>query len=64
MKSHCLASAGVLSLFIVTSGMDCQGTILDPGPGTIGPAPIILATDHVLGNANAPVTVVEYGDFQ
>ncbi len=64
MRNPCLASAGVLSLFIIGTGMDCQGTFLDPGPGTIGPAPVILATDHVFGNANAPVTVVEYADFQ
>lgn len=64
MRNPCLASAGVLSLFIIGTGMDCQGTFLDPGPGPIGPAPVILATDHVFGNANAPVTVVEYADFQ
>ncbi len=64
MRNPCLASAGVLSLFIIGTGMDCQGTFLDPGPGPIGQAPVILATDHVLGNVNAPVTVVEYGDFQ
>ncbi|MFH1417545.1 MAG: thioredoxin domain-containing protein [Planctomycetota bacterium] len=27
------------------------------------PVPIILDSDHVLGNANAPVTVVEYSSF-
>lgn len=48
-------------------GSDCGG------PSPIGPAaslpvgaggPVVLPTDHVLGDPAAPVTVVEYGDYQ
>ncbi len=39
--------------------MPCTGG----GGGTAG-GPEVLADDHVLGDADAPVTVFEYGDFQ
>ncbi len=47
------------ALFFVTgtNGTDCAGTI--PGP-----APVIVESDHILGSADAPVTVVEYSSFQ
>jgi protein-disulfide isomerase len=33
------------------------------GPG-LSTAPAVTAADHVIGPANAPVTLIEYGDFQ
>lgn len=39
-----------------TSGTDCDGVIPDPG----GSAPVIVESDHILGSADAPVTVVEF----
>jgi hypothetical protein len=52
------------------------GTIIGPGGGGTaggggggtggngGGGPTILASDHVLGSSGAPVTVIEYLDFQ
>lgn len=60
-----VALAAALSVPILAMGTDCQGT---PPGGTQPPTnvggPNILSTDHVLGDANAPVTVVEYSDIQ
>src|SRR5919107_2299331 len=36
---------------------------MDPGIATLDP-PVDPKRDHVRGSANAPVTLVEYGDFQ
>ena len=34
------------------------------GQNSNGAGPVVLGDDHVLGSANAPVTVIEYADFQ
>ena len=53
-----------MSMLAIPLGMDCQGTM----PGTTPPAntggPVIPDSDHVMGDANAAVTVVEYSDIQ
>ncbi len=48
------------------NGSDCEETPVPctgDGGGTAG-GPEVLSDDHVLGDADAPVTVFEYGDFQ
>jgi protein-disulfide isomerase len=59
------------SLF-VASGQTCNLNIFGPPnpPGGTNPPPdldellMVLADDHVEGDANAPVTVIEFADFQ
>ena len=62
-------SAMLLVVLFVGSGMtdgNCQATMPPPGGPSGGPSggPAILPDDHVIGDANAKVTVVEYEDFQ
>lgn len=67
---HRLGTVLLLSLLVVSTGMTADGC-----PGTSGPmmpdmpdipdgGPEILAGDHVLGESDAPVTVVEYSDLE
>lgn len=63
IRSARIAVAAAAALLL--SG--CPGT--DPGfPATVtvsdAEAPVITPEDHVLGAADAPLTVVEYGDFE
>lgn len=62
-------------MFLATGGMSggtCNVNMNPPGNtngngngnSNTGGGPQITASDHVLGSANAPVTVVEYSDFQ
>jgi len=44
-------------------------SVTAPNPGTASPAktknvPAVNAADHIMGNANAPVKIVEYTDFE
>jgi len=61
-----LALALGLGLGAAASGMSgCPGgVVIDPTVGIIVGIPPVLASDHVIGSANAPVTVIEYFDFQ
>ncbi len=58
------------SIFVVVLGLIIWGLIVAqskaPSTGTpnLGtPAPV-TASDHVEGSSTAPVTLIEYGDFQ
>jgi len=54
----------VLALVVAGSGMNgCPPPTDSPQCNTATP-PTVLAQDHVEGDANAPVTVIEYADFQ
>lgn len=53
-----------MSMLAIPLGMDCQGTMPGTTPPTNTGGPVILDSDHVMGDANAPVTVVEYSDIQ
>lgn len=56
--------AAALGLLFTAAGMD--GASCDPGtgPDPNDPVPTLTAIDHVLGDANAPVIVFEYADFE
>jgi hypothetical protein len=65
--------ARAVPLFVIVfiaSGMDggsCAGPVIPPngnGNGNGSGGPTILSSDHILGSATAPLTVVEYLDFQ
>lgn len=61
------AYSAVFALIFAAGGMDGASCTPDPnggGGGGGGSAPQIVPTDHILGDANAPVTVVEYADFE
>ncbi len=47
-------------------GLPAQtGTQQPPGNGTpAGVAPLVEADDHIRGNPTAPITIIEYSDFQ
>jgi len=60
-KSTLGVSAVLLATAVVGTGMNCDGGT--PSCNT-NPPPTVLAQDHVKGDANAPVTVIEYSDFQ
>jgi len=55
-------------LLLAAGGMSGGNCIINalPGfvPGGVTGGPKILTQDHTLGDANAKVTVVEYGDFE
>ncbi len=53
-----------MAMLAIPLGMDCQGTMPGTTPPTTTGGPVILDGDHVMGDANAPVTVVEYSDIQ
>ncbi len=61
-----MAASGTTALLLAGAGMDCQGNVTPGGCDTSSTTggPVILPTDHVLGDASAKVTVVEYLDFQ
>ncbi len=71
-RSWCIypASAAMFVILFTTGGMsggNCISIIPQPGGGGgDGPSggPAILPTDHVIGNADASVTIVEYLDYQ
>ncbi|MDE2040781.1 MAG: DsbA family protein [Patescibacteria group bacterium] len=54
--------------FVIILGLIVWGLIAafnKPGPGAeLTAPPPVTAADHVIGNQNAPVTIIEYGDFQ
>lgn len=64
----------LLAVLFVTSGMtggNCASAVPDPanGPATNDAnlafrRPVLLPEDHVLGDASAPLVVVEYEDYQ
>ena len=66
-----LCASLVFGLFTTSgmSGTSCSNTSGNGGNGGNGNGngstskPTILSTDHVMGDPNAPVTVVEYGQF-
>ena len=61
-------SIGLLAVLFMSGGMNatnCETPSPGPGDGPDDPGgPQILPSDHVMGSANARVTVVEYLDFQ
>ncbi|MFQ5424713.1 MAG: hypothetical protein ACE5F9_12130 [Phycisphaerae bacterium] len=60
----CLATTATVSMLLLAGGMTCQTTTNGTTPvGNVG-GPNILPSDHVMGDPNAAVTVVEYGDIQ
>lgn len=70
-----LLAVTAAGMFLATGGMSggtCNVNLNPPGNNNgnnngnsnTGGGPQITASDHVLGNANAPVTVVEYSDLQ
>ncbi len=65
--------ARAVPLFVIVffaTGMDggsCADPVTPPdgnGNGNGSGGPTILSSDHILGSATAPLTVVEYLDFQ
>ena len=58
----------VLSLVGLAAVAGGAGTtcVPDPNPGNCNTTtpPTVLAQDHIEGVASAPVTVIEYSDFQ
>lgn len=58
-----MASVLVLTAFVAAgAGTEC---IPQPPPNcNPGTPPTVLAQDHIEGDMNAPVTVIEYSDFQ
>jgi len=64
-----LAALIALSGLFVLNGATCTNNPGDGGDGGDGPDNLdeilaVLSDDHVEGSADAPVTVVEYADFQ
>lgn len=61
--SMCVAAA----LVMVGTGSSCPTTTIPIGGNCGTPVnnpPQVISSDHVLGESNAPVTVVEYSDLQ
>lgn len=54
----------VIAVAVIYSVNGPSGNIEKSGTAAIGVMPEVTSSDFVLGEANAPVTVVEYGDFQ
>ncbi len=62
-----IALAGIVIAVAVIYSVNSPSTKNDTGKNemaALGAMPAVTSTDFVLGNQNAPVTVVEYGDFQ
>ncbi len=59
-----LGAAVVLGVLFVRPGLSGALSALPGGPASGDPALTAAYAAPVLGNANAPVTIVEYGDFQ
>lgn len=65
-----LAAVALLAICFFACGMSGSGceTVLPvlPGVNTHGGTPraVVLDSDHVLGDANAPLTIVEYENYQ
>lgn len=66
------ARISTLAVLLLAGAFASSGSTCDVGngmnngncPGTLSQQPIILSQDHIEGMSNAPVTVVEYADFQ
>jgi hypothetical protein len=60
----------LLVMVFVASGMNggnCADVVVPPdgnGNGNNSGGPTILSSDHILGSNSAPLTIVEYFDFQ
>ena len=59
------------SIFVIVLALIVWGLIValnKPAAGSLPdlgtPAPVSTTTDHIEGSADAPVTLIEYGDFQ
>ena len=60
-----LAVAMLIVLMPIAAGASGTSCVPDPNPPcNTNTPPTVLAQDHIEGNANAPVTVIEYSDFQ
>ncbi len=69
MRAAC--SAVVMAIIFVASGTTGTNCNVTPGGNggngggnNGGVKPTILSSDHILGDASAEITVVEYADFQ
>ncbi len=59
-----LTTTATVSMLLLVGGSTCQTTPTGTTPvGNVG-GPNILPSDHVMGDSNATVTVVEYADIQ
>ncbi len=67
------ASMGLFTMLFMACGMDGSGCISLPipesSPGVASkqlggtPRPVVLNSDHILGDPNAPITIVQYEDL-
>lgn len=60
-----LVAAVVIVAGVMSGGFDTGTTSTNTPPGFVATTvPPISSSDHVRGNANAPVSIIEYGDYE
>lgn len=59
-----LAAGIVIAIAVIYSVKSPSLNVGEVKTAVIGALPTVSSTDFVLGNQNAPVTIIEYGDFQ
>ena len=59
-----ILAGAVIAVAVIYSVNEPSGNAGNTKTAAIADLPAVTSADFVLGNANAPITIVEYGDFQ